>query len=75
MLETLAALGTGFDCASREEIRKVLSLGVHPSRIVYANPTKKQSHLKYAAAVGVDLMTFDNEYELYKVKDLYPNAK
>ncbi|XP_018576578.1 ornithine decarboxylase [Anoplophora glabripennis] len=75
VLETLAALGIGFDCASEGEIRKVLSLGVHPSRIVYANPTKKESYLKYAAAVGVDLMTFDNEHELYKIKSFHPNAK
>ena len=30
---------------------------------------------RYAAANNVALMTFDNEAELYKVKDLYPDAK
>lgn len=30
LLRTLAALGTGFDCASRGEIELVTSLGVAP---------------------------------------------
>ncbi|KAJ8955855.1 hypothetical protein NQ318_005401 [Aromia moschata] len=66
VLQTLAALGTGFDCASKEEIRTVLSLGVRPDRIIFAHPTKMVSHLKYAADVGVTMMTFDNDYELQK---------
>lgn len=46
LLQTLAALGTGFDCASKSEIRSVLELGVDPSSIIYANPCKQKSHLK-----------------------------
>lgn len=75
MLEVLAALGTGFDCASKAEINKVLSLGVGTDRIIFANPAKPSSHIRHAAAVGIEMMTFDNEVELYKVKDLYPTAK
>nr|XP_022912691.1 ornithine decarboxylase 1-like [Onthophagus taurus]XP_022912692.1 ornithine decarboxylase 1-like [Onthophagus taurus] len=75
VLEVLAALGTGFDCASKAEINKVLSLGVQSNRIIFANPAKPNSHIKHAVATGVDLMTFDNETELYKVKDLYPDAR
>ncbi|VEN54270.1 unnamed protein product, partial [Callosobruchus maculatus] len=68
-------MGLGFDCASKEEIKKILSLGVPPSKIIYAHPTKKLSHLKYAAEVGVEMMTFDNELELYKIKEIFPTAK
>lgn len=75
VLEVLAALGTGFDCASKTEINKVLSLGVDPNRIIYANPAKLKSHIRYAASQGVDLMTFDNECELHKVKNFFPNAR
>ncbi|VEN59889.1 unnamed protein product [Callosobruchus maculatus] len=75
VLETLVAMGLGFDCASKEEIKKMLSLGVPPSKIIYAHPTKKLSHLKYAAEVGVEMMTFDNELELYKIKEIFPTAK
>ncbi|KAJ8955857.1 hypothetical protein NQ318_005403 [Aromia moschata] len=71
----LAALGAGFDCASKEEIRKVLELGVAPSRIIFANPAKKASHIRYAAAVGVTTMTFDNENELYKIKRYFTDAR
>lgn len=38
VLRLLAALGTGFDCASKQEIEQVLNIGVDPSRIIYAQP-------------------------------------
>jgi len=75
VLAILAQLGTGFDCASKGEIQKVLELQVPQSRIIYANPCKQSSHIKYAAANNVDYMTFDNETELHKIKQLHPNAK
>lgn len=75
VLKVLADCGANFDCASKAEIQKVLKLGVSPTRIVYANPCKQSSMLKYAAKKDVAMMTFDNEAELHKVKALYPNAK
>lgn len=75
VLKTLSDVGANFDCASKQEIQKVLKLGVSPSRIVYANPCKQASMLKYAAKHDVSMMTFDNEAELYKIKSLYPDAK
>uniref|UniRef100_A0A0D9VG13 Orn/DAP/Arg decarboxylase 2 N-terminal domain-containing protein n=1 Tax=Leersia perrieri TaxID=77586 RepID=A0A0D9VG13_9ORYZ len=63
LLGALAGLGAGFDCASRAEMEAVLALGVAAERIVYANPCKLESHLEYAASVGVDLTTFDSEEE------------
>ena len=56
------------------EIQKILDLDVEASRIVYANPCKQNSHIKYAVDNGVNLMTFDNEYELYKIKNIHPSA-
>ncbi|EPQ08910.1 Ornithine decarboxylase 2, partial [Myotis brandtii] len=64
VLRVLAALGTGFDCASQVELEQVLGLGVAPSRIIYAHPCKPVSHLQYAARHGVQLLTFDSEDEL-----------
>ncbi|XP_058471551.1 ornithine decarboxylase 1-like [Solea solea] len=75
VVKTLASLGTGFDCASKSEIQLVQSLGVEPSRIIYANPCKQVSHIKYASANGVQVMTFDSEEELIKVARCYDNAK
>lgn len=75
IVQLLANLGVSFDCASKREIGHVLDLGVSPDRIIYANPCKMASHIRYAAKFGVNLMTFDNELELFKVKKLYPNAR
>lgn len=71
----IASLGVGFDCASKQEIDQVLSYGVDPSKIIYANPCKTNLFIKHAKSVGVNLMTFDNELELHKVARLHPQAK
>jgi ornithine decarboxylase len=71
----LTELGTGFDCASKTEIEQVLKMGVDPSRIIYAQPCKTKSYVRYAAQAGVKQMTFDNADELYKTKQLFPGAE
>ncbi|KAF4084296.1 hypothetical protein AMELA_G00126900 [Ameiurus melas] len=75
IVQTLATLGANFDCASQSEIQLVLSLGVEPSRIIYGNPCKQVSQIKYASAHGVQMMTFDSEVELMKVACSHDNAK
>ena len=42
------ALGTGFDCASKGELRMMLKLGVHPSNIIFAHPCKRTSDILFA---------------------------
>ncbi len=75
MLRLLAELGTGFDCASKAEIELVLKFDVDPSRIIYAQPCKTKSYIRYAAQRGVKQMTFDNADELYKIKQFCPDAQ
>jgi len=75
VVKMLATLGIGFDCASKTEIEQVLSLGVDPSRIIYANPCKQQSFIRYSKKQNVKKMTFDNAEELYKIKALFPDAE
>ncbi|KAL2021470.1 hypothetical protein VTK56DRAFT_7103 [Thermocarpiscus australiensis] len=75
LLELLAALGTGFDCASKAEIEQVLALGVEPSRVIYAQPCKTKSYVRYVASQGVRQMTFDNADELRKIARLFPEAE
>lgn len=75
VLNTLAALGAGFDCASKGEIEEVLSLGVDPSRIIFAQPAKPATHIRFAAGRGINLATFDNEEELYKMRALHPKCR
>jgi ornithine decarboxylase len=76
VLRLLAALGTGFDCASHNEINMILGMAnVDPSRIIFANPCKAMSFIRHAARSSVDKMTFDNTDELYKIARAHPSAK
>ncbi|XP_069122329.1 ornithine decarboxylase-like [Argopecten irradians] len=75
IVSVLASLGSSFDCASKTELQQILDLGVDPSRIIYANTCKQMSHITYAKDHDVDLMTFDNEEELVKIKMLYGSAR
>ena len=59
----------------QSEIQRVLDLKVSPTRIIYANPCKQSSHIKFAAKNNVSMMTFDNEAELHKIKAVYPTAR
>ncbi|PRP78186.1 hypothetical protein PROFUN_11316 [Planoprotostelium fungivorum] len=75
VIKTLASFGVNFDCASQSEIQQILGCGVAPNRIIYANPCKMKSHIRYAKSMGVEMMTFDNKDELLKCAEVYPNAK
>ncbi|KFO20046.1 Antizyme inhibitor 1 [Fukomys damarensis] len=75
VLETLAALGTGFACSSKNEMALVQDLGVSPENIIYISPCKQVSQIKYAAKTGVNIMTCDNEIELKKIARNHLNAK
>ncbi len=70
----LAHLGTGFDCASEKEIEQMLSLGVDPSKIIFAHPRKPASAILYAKKNGIDLLTFDSLEELDKMRIIHPDA-
>lgn len=71
----MADLGTNFDCASKNEIKQVLELGVDPERIIFANPCKPVSHLEYAKENNVKASTVDTEFEIYKIHKTYPESK
>lgn len=76
LIKTLAILGAGFDCASKNEISLVLdNTNVSVSQIIFANPAKADTHIRYARGVDVDIMTFDNMYELLKIVNYNPDAK
>lgn len=48
---------------------------MEPSRIIYAQPCKTKSYIRFAAQQGVKQMTFDNADELYKIKQFLPDAE
>lgn len=76
ILRVLASLGANFDCASMAEIAlAVAATGGDSTRLIYANPSKQISHIKFARGNDVDLMIFDTENELYKIKLFHPNSE
>lgn len=74
VIELLAQLGVNFDVASITEINLVKDL-VDMSRIIYANPVKKSSSIKYARTVDVDYLVVDSKDELLKIALYHPDAK
>ncbi|KAI0244493.1 hypothetical protein L0F63_001090 [Massospora cicadina] len=72
LIQRMADLGMGFDCASPSEIELVLAAGVSPDRIIFANPCKLKSHMRHAANCGIQMNTFDSANELDKIKALWP---
>lgn len=75
VIKLLSMLNVGFDCASKNEIALVMSHGVPPDKIIFANPCKSSNQIKYARSEDVDLLTFDDEHELIKIKLYHPNAR
>eukprot|EP00916_Digyalum_oweni_P025275 GHVL01041652.1.p1 GENE.GHVL01041652.1~~GHVL01041652.1.p1 ORF type:complete len:437 (-),score=53.33 GHVL01041652.1:1221-2531(-) len=74
LLRVLHAVGCCFDVASKAEIDLVLSLSCAPSKIIYANPCKNISSIKYSKQQSVNLLVFDNLDELDKIANVYPEA-
>uniref|UniRef100_A0A182YI81 ornithine decarboxylase n=1 Tax=Anopheles stephensi TaxID=30069 RepID=A0A182YI81_ANOST len=74
IVETVVLLGGGFDCASQSELERVLGLGVPPERIIYAQPSKSVASLKLARQRCIRTV-FDNEFELDKIAEHYPEAE
>ncbi|KAM6141395.1 antizyme inhibitor 1 [Phoenicopterus ruber ruber] len=75
VLEILGTLGIGFACSSKSEMVLVQDLGISPENIIYTNPCKQASQIKYAAKAGINVMTCDNDIELKKIARNHPNAK
>lgn len=59
----------------QQEIQQALAAGVTADKIIFANPAKPNSHIRYAKKVGVDKMTVDGRDEIMKIKEIFPNAK
>jgi ornithine decarboxylase len=75
IIRLMSSMGLGFDCASKNEIARVVSAGATPEKIIFANPCKMTEQIKYARSNDIDMMTFDSSHELYKIKLYHPSAK
>ena len=70
ILRTAAERGGNFDCASPNEIDRVLNLGVTADRILFANPCKRKMDLHHALERGVALTTLDSAFEVDKIAEV-----
>jgi ornithine decarboxylase len=75
LLRFIADRGCGFDCASQNEISRILALGVEPERIVFSHPIKSIAAIRYAKERGVLRLVFDTIEELDKIMRYYPDAE
>jgi ornithine decarboxylase len=75
IIKTFARLGGNFDVASGTEIHWALRAGAKPHNIIIANTIKSAQDLKLARTKKIFMMTFDNEAELYKIKQYCPEAQ
>lgn len=69
LLQTLASLGAGFDCASGRELMEVAALG-QSSPILYANPCKPARDIALAKALGSPTTVIDSVEEVDKLAGL-----
>ena len=75
VIKTFADLGACFDCASEGEMRLCIDQGVSPDRIIFANTIKRLEAMDFARKNKVNLVTFDNEPELYKIAQATPGCR
>jgi len=75
VVKFMVAAKAGFDVASQAEMEAVLAAGAPPARIIFANTIKPPGAIAAATKRGVDLMTFDSEYELDKLAEAAPAAR
>ncbi|MDW4498575.1 type III PLP-dependent enzyme [Sulfitobacter sp. D35] len=75
IVRMLVQKGSGFDCASRQEIELCLGQGADAAHISFGNTIKKASDIAFAHSVGVTMFAADSEAELEKIAENAPGAK
>jgi ornithine decarboxylase len=75
VIKLMSSLGVDFDCSSKGEIDTLIRLKITTNRILFANPNKQISHIKYSKLIGVNKLVFDNENELLKIHSHHNNAE
>lgn len=75
VIKTFRDMGACYDVASEGEMRHVLSCGVSPDRIIFANTIKRPEALEFCRKTKINFVTFDNESELYKIAKHAPGCR
>ncbi|MEJ7593822.1 MAG: type III PLP-dependent enzyme [Planctomycetaceae bacterium] len=72
---TLADLGVGFEVASPQELRLLLSLGIPPDRIICLHTIKAHKFVRQLHDAGVRVMAVDCQDEIEKIASLAPDSR
>lgn len=75
VLETLETQGAKFEIASVEELDKLRSLYVHPSRVICSLPVKSVNMIEMMYLYGCRYFVFDDVKELEKLIKYAPESK
>lgn len=76
LVSYLQSQGVDFDCATSAEMDLVVNQLGHPaSKVVYSNPCKLASHVRFASSAGVQLTIIDNFDEIAKIKRNHGSAQ
>lgn len=68
VIKELDGFVDGYDVASVEEIRKLHSLGIKSSRLIFSNPVKSEQALAAAHRLGIKMFAYQSHNELIKIK-------
>jgi len=74
IIQVLGEIGSSFDVASLQEIQLVLSNGISPQRMIFANTIKRKKGIRFAKENGINRMTYDNFDEVGKIARVFPEA-
>ncbi len=75
ILKIIKKNGLGADVVSDGELKKVLSLGFNPNKIVYSGVGKKFDELKFAISKNILLINVESESELKNIEKLAKKYK
>jgi len=75
ILQRIAALGGGFDVASRAEVDLALLTGVAPCKCIYSNTVKFPADIRHAFRKGVAAFVADSEHEVRNQAENAPGSK
>src|SRR6185295_1677834 len=67
ILKALADLGAGFDIVSMGELKKALSIGANPRKIVFASVGKTEEEIAFAINSGILLFNVESVPELEEI--------
>ncbi|EPF75604.1 ornithine decarboxylase [Acinetobacter rudis CIP 110305] len=75
VIERLSRLGSSFDLASVNELKKVQAFQVDPSRLAFGNTIKKRADIQYFYEQGIRLYVTDSDADLNNIAQYAPGSK